>query len=133
MSFKKAKISRSPETEAVLHDFNLSTPRRITIVIGPVGCGKSTLIESILGGNTLKSISATVPLSGVAYCPQTTWILNNTIRHNIIGASEFDQKWYYYTCTVCGLEGDPEVIPGGDIRMASSTEFLLAEGRSNEF
>ncbi|KAJ5709213.1 ABC transporter integral membrane type 1 [Penicillium malachiteum] len=30
----------------------------------------------------------------VAYCPQSPWIMNSSIRANITGWSEFDEKWY---------------------------------------
>ncbi|MCJ1394407.1 hypothetical protein MMC18_007285 [Xylographa bjoerkii] len=129
VSFKNATVSRSSEPAAVLHGLNLSIRRGITMIIGPVGCGKSTLIDTILGSSTLRSGSATVPLSRVAYCPQNPWIVNNTIRHNIIGATEFDWKWYDFTLSACCLEEDIRAMPRNDMRMAGSNGIALSGGQ----
>ncbi|KAL1981835.1 hypothetical protein VTN96DRAFT_2080 [Rasamsonia emersonii] len=129
VSFKKADISWSPETEIVLHDLNMNIRKGITMIIGPVGSGKSALIESILGETALKSGSTTAPLSRVAYCSQSPWIMNTTIRHNITGGSEFDQKWYEFTISACGLEEDLEKIPGGDMCKAGSNGVSLSGGQ----
>jgi ATP-binding cassette subfamily C (CFTR/MRP) protein 1 len=32
--------------------------------------------------------------------------MNDTIRQNITGGSAFDQKWFEFTISACGLEED---------------------------
>lgn len=129
ISFKNATVSRSSNSIPVLRELNLSIYEGITMIIGPVGSGKSTLIETILGELSLICGSMTNPLSRVAYCAQTPWIQNMTIRENITGPSEFDQKWYDFTIWACVLEEDLKLMHGGDMRKAGSTGTLLSGGQ----
>ncbi|KAF5859185.1 hypothetical protein ETB97_003197 [Aspergillus alliaceus] len=128
-SFQDAIILKSPDTEAVFDRLTLNIRRGVTMIIGPVGCGKSTLIESILGASTVKSGSAVASLSRVAYCSQVPWIQNQTIRQNIVGPYDFDEKWYKFTCWACGLEMDLQKIPQGDSHMAGSNGISLSGGQ----
>ncbi|KAL9118536.1 MAG: hypothetical protein Q9187_004917 [Circinaria calcarea] len=129
VSFQNATISRTRETDPVLQSVSLVIRKGITMVIGPVGSGKSTLIESILGETTLRSGSVSPSLARFAYCPQVPWIQNNTIRQNIVGASEIDENWYAFVLSTCGLEEDLGVIPGGDSHMTGSSGVALSGGQ----
>jgi ABC-type bacteriocin/lantibiotic exporter with double-glycine peptidase domain len=113
----------------VLRDLNLTIRKGITMIIGPVGSGKSALIESILGQTSLKKGSTTGPLSRVGYCSQTPWVLNNTIQQNITGGSAFDQKWYDFTILACSLKEDIQNIPGGDMCRSGSKGVSLSGGQ----
>jgi ABC-type multidrug transport system fused ATPase/permease subunit len=61
-------------------------------LVGPVGSGKSTLVQSILGETALISGSASVRGS-VAYVPQQAWILADTVRANIVFGLPFNETW----------------------------------------
>lgn len=71
----------------------------------------------------------TASFSKAAYCPQTPWITNDTIRNNIIGFRQFDQTWYDFTCEVCGLQGDLNALSEGDMHMAGSGGISLSGGQ----
>jgi ATP-binding cassette subfamily C (CFTR/MRP) protein 1 len=129
VSFDQADISWSEEPEIVLRDLNLTITKGIAMIIGPVGSGKSALIESILGQASLKGGLTTGPLSKVGYCSQTPWIMSDTIQQNITGGSAFDQKWYDFTILACGLEEDIQNIPGGDMYRAGSKSVSLSGGQ----
>lgn len=80
--------SISDDTEEDIHDvlalrrINFRCKRGDLIaVVGGVGSGKSTFLKSILG--EVKAISGTLAMKGrLAYCPQTPFIMNDTIRGN---------------------------------------------------
>ncbi|KAJ5405756.1 ABC transporter integral membrane type 1 [Penicillium sp. CMV-2018d] len=129
ISFHNATIAWSSETEPVLHDLSVDIHRGITMIVGPVGCGKSTLIESILHQHMVKNGSRTASFARAAYCPQIPWIKNDTIRNNIIGFLEFDQTWYDFVCEVCGLQGDLDALSEGDMHMAGSGGISLSSGQ----
>ena len=129
VSLGNATILRTRGTDPVLHDVSLAIRKGITMVIGPVGSGKSTLIESILGGTVLQSGSISTSGARFAYCPQVPWIQNNTIRQNIVGASDMDEKWYRFTLSACGLGEDLKTIPGGDMHMVGSSGVSLSGGQ----
>ncbi|CAG8907277.1 unnamed protein product [Penicillium egyptiacum] len=129
ISFKNANIAWSWKKNSVLCNLNVNIYQGITIIVGPVGCGKSTLIESILHQHMVKNGSRTASFSRAAYCPQTPWIRNDTIRNNIIGFLEFDQTWYDITCTVCGLQEDLDALAEGDMHLAGSDGISLSGGQ----
>ena len=130
VSFEKVDISWSPNaSQLVLHNLTLDIRQGFTAVIGPIASGKSTLLESIIGETTLQSGSMSTPLSGVAYCSQTPWISNNTIRQNITGDLGFDKKWYEYSLSCCNLQEDLDKIPEGDQSDAGSNGMSLSGGQ----
>ncbi|KAE8326609.1 P-loop containing nucleoside triphosphate hydrolase protein [Aspergillus sergii] len=128
-SFQAATISKSPDAEAVFDRLTLNIRRGVTMITGPVGCGKTTLLESILGASFVKSGSIVASLSRAAYCSQVPWIQNQTIRQNIVGPNGFDEKWFKYTCWACGLESDLQTISDGDSHMAGSNGISLSGGQ----
>lgn len=130
ISFTGADISWSEEApEAVLHSLNLTIRSGFTAIIGPVASGKSTLLATLLGETILTRGFMTDGLSGVAFCPQTPWIVNDTIRRNIIGDSVFDEKWYDFSIDCCCLRGDLERLPRGDQSNAGSNGASLSGGQ----
>lgn len=129
-TFRNANISWSSETEIVLRNLSLDISKTITMIIGPVGCGKSALLESIIGETYVKDGTTTPPLTHVAYCSQKPWIVNNTIKFNITNALEnIDQKWYNFTIWACALEDDLKTIPGGDNFQTGSNGVSLSGGQ----
>ncbi|KAJ5827545.1 ABC transporter transmembrane domain type 1 [Penicillium robsamsonii] len=129
ISFQDADIAWSSDKDPVLRHLTLNIHHGITMIVGPVGCGKSTLIESILSQHMVKDGSRTASFSRAAYCPQIPWITNNTIRANIIGFLEFDQAWYDFTCEACGLQQDLRALVEGDMHLAGSGGISLSGGQ----
>lgn len=130
LEFQNASFSWSPTGPHVLHGINFAAQKgHLTAVIGPVGSGKSTLLESSLGETTLRNGSMSPFSTSVAYCPQTPWIMNDTIRQNIVGPATYDPKWYDYVIWACALETDFENIAGGDMSKAGSSGITLSGGQ----
>ena len=129
VSFKDADIAWSSDKDPVLRHVNLIIHQGITMVVGPVGCGKSTLVESILSQHMVKDGSRRASFSRAAYCPQVPWIMNDTIRANIIAFHEFDRAWYDFTCEACGLQQDLAALVEGDMHLAGSGGISLSGGQ----
>ena len=83
-------------------------------IVGSVGAGKSSVLSSLLG-EMYKSTGNVTIRGSVAYVPQTPWIMNATLRENILFGSPYDQQFYEATLTACGLRPDMEMLPGGDL------------------
>lgn len=49
-----------------------------------------------------------------AYVSQQAWIVNATLKENILFGNPFDAKRYYQALTVCNLKEDLNMLPGGD-------------------
>ena len=74
-------------------NFDIATAS-LNIVIGPVGCGKPTLLRSLLGESSLSSGLIQITADNIAFCHQNAWIPNCTIRQAVIGISKYDHEWY---------------------------------------
>ena len=101
----------------------------LAIVVGPVGCGKSTFLKGILGETS--GFEGHVHLSSfdVAYCDQTPWIMNGSIRENIIADSEVDEAWYHSVLRACALEVDLRNLEDGDDTIVGSKGIKLSGGQ----
>ncbi|KAJ5727659.1 multidrug resistance-associated protein [Penicillium malachiteum] len=125
-----AFFSWASDSAPVLKDIDLIIERRsISILTGPTGAGKSALLESIMGETTLLEGRMLINATRVAYCSQTPWIINDTIRNNITGGAEVDEKWYTFTLQACGLKGDLQQIPDGDMFKCGSNGVALSGGQ----
>lgn len=130
VSFEKADISWSwGAPELALRDLTLTIRPGLTAIIGPIASGKSTLLQSMIRETTLKSGCVTTIQSGVAFCTQIPWIMDDTIRRNITGDSTFDQKWYDFSVSCCGLDEDLERMPRNDQTIAGSNGASLSGGQ----
>jgi ABC-type multidrug transport system fused ATPase/permease subunit len=103
---------------------------QFTMVVGPVGCGKSTLLKAILGEVPCTRGSVFTATDRVAYCDQTAWHMNDTIRNSITASAEFDERWYTTVLHSCALEQDLFQLPRGDQTKIGSQGVALSTGQS---
>ena len=129
-SFEGARISWSmSEEKDVLHDIHLGISPGFTAIIGPTAAGKSTLLASIVGETIVRKGSVSQGASKIAFCSQTPWIIDDTVRRNIIGDQDFDEKWYNFAVTSCCLQKDLMRLPLGDQFCCGSKGVSLSGGQ----
>jgi ABC-type multidrug transport system fused ATPase/permease subunit len=103
-------------------------PGELCAVVGKVGSGKSTLCSAILN-ETLMS-NGKIRLKGkVAYASQTPWILNATLRDNILFGSPMDEERYSRVLSVCQLKHDLEMLTDGDLTEIGEKGINLSGGQ----
>ncbi|KAK3604646.1 hypothetical protein CHS0354_007189 [Potamilus streckersoni] len=97
-------------------------------VCGSVGCGKTSLISALLGRMIHKS--GKVAMKGsVAYVPQQAWILNDTIRENILFGEEYEEDRYNAVVEACALKEDFETFICGDMIEIGERGINLSGGQ----
>ncbi|XP_004434776.1 PREDICTED: canalicular multispecific organic anion transporter 2 [Ceratotherium simum simum] len=98
----------------ILHSLNIQVPKgALVAVVGPVGCGKSSLVSALLG--EMEKLEGKVHVKGsVAYVPQQAWIQNCTLQENVLFGQALDPKRYQRALEACALLADLEVLPGRD-------------------
>ncbi|KAI8850822.1 P-loop containing nucleoside triphosphate hydrolase protein [Chytridium lagenaria] len=80
-------------------DFEIEKTTLVAIV-GPVGAGKSSFLQAILG--EMPKTSGTVDIYGkIAYSPQQGWLLNTSLKDNILFGSPFDEARYKQVLAAC--------------------------------
>ncbi|CAD6992114.1 unnamed protein product [Ceratitis capitata] len=115
--------------EYTLNDINLNVkPRTLVAVIGPVGSGKSSLIQAILGELPTESGSITV-YGSHSYASQEPWLFTGTIRQNILFGLPMDKRRYKTVVQKCALERDFELLPNGDKTIAGERGASLSGGQ----
>jgi ATP-binding cassette, subfamily C (CFTR/MRP), member 1 len=126
-----ASFGWSKSAPAVVKDVTMAIPRdcKLTIVVGPVGCGKSTLLKGLLGETPEMQGLVQVSSRTVAYCDQTPWIINGTIRDNIIGDSKMDSSRYQRIIQACALDVDLQLMPEGDLALTGDKGLSLSGGQ----
>lgn len=103
----------------------------LTLLLGPVGCGKSTLLKCLLG--EIPSFEGSICISdgGVAFCNQTPWLPNATVREVIVGSCIFDREWYDTVLRACALEEDLRLWAQGDNSPVGSKGISLSGGQKH--
>ncbi|KAF4994703.1 hypothetical protein FGRMN_5618 [Fusarium graminum] len=103
----------------------------LTIVVGSVGSGKSTLSKALLGEIPYKqgNISLNNRCPHIGFCDQTAFLYNGTIRDNIIGFSPFDPQRYNQVVNATVLGYDFAALPQGDQTSIGSDGITLSGGQ----
>ena len=91
---KKASATADEQEPFQLENLNFQAGRNELIaVIGTVGSGKTSLLAA-LAGEMRKTGGDVVFGASRAFCPQSAWIQEATLRENIIFGKDFDPKLY---------------------------------------
>ena len=79
------------------------------MIVGAVGTGKSSLLSALVG--EMRHLDGAAVVSGsIAYCPQSGWIQNATLRENITFGRPFDEAKYRRVVHDCALDHDLSVL-----------------------
>lgn len=120
--------SRKPYKTALVEINYTALSGKLNCVLGKVGSGKSALIQALLGG--LHRTKGTAYLCGsVAYVPQTAWIMNGTIKENILFGCKYDPEFYEKTLKACALLPDLEILSDGDSTQVGEKGISLSGGQ----
>uniref|UniRef100_A0A087YIS6 ATP-binding cassette, sub-family C (CFTR/MRP), member 9 n=1 Tax=Poecilia formosa TaxID=48698 RepID=A0A087YIS6_POEFO len=104
--------------QLTLSDISIRIPTgQLTMIVGQVGCGKSSLLLAMLG--EMQAIDGRVFWSNknrnsVAYAAQKSWLLNATVEDNITFGSPFNKQRYKAVIDACSLQPDIDLLPFGD-------------------
>ncbi|KAA6384714.1 MAG: ABC transporter: Multidrug resistance-associated protein, ATP binding protein, partial [Streblomastix strix] len=115
--------------QPTLKDISFKLPKgSLTMVIGAVGSGKSSIGAAIIGD--IEKQSGTVCIDGtIAYCAQTAWINNNTVRGNITFGNKYIEDKYNEVVHVCALEPDFQTLAAGDMTAIGEKGVNLSGGQ----
>ncbi|KAH7024666.1 P-loop containing nucleoside triphosphate hydrolase protein [Microdochium trichocladiopsis] len=130
-TFEKCQVAWSTDAQPVLHDLTLSFSTGFTAITGPVGSGKTTLLASMIGETSILAGSSSPRLSRIAFCSQTPWILNDSIRNNIICTSgrEVDEEWLNTCLHLTKLQKDIRGLEKGMETAVRPNGLFLSGGQ----
>ncbi|EKM58258.1 uncharacterized protein PHACADRAFT_171522 [Phanerochaete carnosa HHB-10118-sp] len=107
----------------------LLVPRgSLVAIVGAVGSGKSSLLQGLIG--EMRKVNGRVSFGGpVAYCAQTAWIQNATLRENVLFGLPFDEDKYWKAVEDASLLPDLQVLADGDLTEIGEKGINLSGGQ----
>lgn len=118
-----------------LRDISLTARNgELVSIVGRVGAGKSSLLSALVGQldklDDGHSAASKVTIAGsVAYCAQSPWIMNASVKENVTFGHRFDQGYYDLTIEACQLAQDLEILPDGDETQVGEKGISLSGGQ----
>ena len=92
----------------------LAESGQLTVIVGPVGSGKSSIFNAILG--EMPTSQGKIHSDGqLSYASQETWIFSGTLRQNILFQEPYDAIRYAKVLRVCDLNKDLQNFEDGDL------------------
>lgn len=109
-------------------------PGCINLIAGPTGSGKTSLLMALLGEMHLTRASPGAWLNlprggGVSFAEQQGWVLNDTIKNNILFNAPMDAERYRKVVYQCCLERDLELFEAGDETEVGEKGLTLSGGQ----
>ncbi|KAF9533202.1 hypothetical protein CPB83DRAFT_846042 [Crepidotus variabilis] len=107
---------------------------KINLIIGPTGCGKTSMLMALLGEMHFMPANPdswfNLPRKdGVAYASQESWVQNATIRDNILFGSPYNEERYKKVIDQCALQRDLELFEAGDATEVGERGLTLSGGQ----
>ena len=113
----------------VLQNINVRANKgELTCIVGRVGAGKSSLLQSLLGD--LWKINGEIVVHGrIAYVAQQPWVMNASVKENIVFGHRWDPHFYNQTINACALADDFRQLPDGDQTEVGERGISLSGGQ----
>ncbi|KAL4462573.1 hypothetical protein ABPG74_000403 [Tetrahymena malaccensis] len=120
---KRERFSLSQQSQSNLFEIknlNLTVKKGEYVVFyGDLGSGKTSILQGILGEMEVKGgqiqYEKMVQINGqISLCTQEPWIIQDTVKENIIFGQNFDENRYKQVLKVCSLEEDISYFIDGD-------------------
>lgn len=101
-------------TKTSISEFSLHiSPGEFIGIIGEVGSGKSSFLLSLMGELTM--LSGSIMKNGsIAYVPQESYLINETLKNNVIFGNRIEERRYKDIIKVCELDTDIHLLPSKD-------------------
>ncbi|KAJ2599228.1 hypothetical protein H4R99_003797 [Coemansia sp. RSA 1722] len=122
----------------------------LSLIAGPTGAGKSSLLAALVGEMSLASGRIQLPTTrsadrfstvldgsddsslkaaGIAYVAQEAWLRSATIRENILFGEPYNQARYEEALRVCALKPDLRILIAGDMTEIGERGVTLSGGQ----
>ncbi|KAL1496964.1 hypothetical protein ABEB36_008007 [Hypothenemus hampei] len=128
VKIQKVTASWIPNTP-VLQDIHLIIPKgKLCAIIGPVGAGKSSILQLLLG--ELSPTVGTIHIGdSISYASQEPWLFAASVRKNILFGKPYISTLYKKIAEVCALKEDFKQFAYGDRTLVGERGVSLSGGQ----
>lgn len=118
---------------------------KLNVITGPTGSGKTSMLMALLGEMTIMRGRVYLPggrsredvhpdpetglAETCAYVAQQAWLVNASIKENILFSAPFDEQRYRDVIVACALERDLEILDNGDETLVGEKGITLSGGQ----
>jgi ABC-type multidrug transport system fused ATPase/permease subunit len=115
----------------LLKNINLKVLKgEFVAILGPTGSGKTCLVNAILNNYSLISSDSEPIINGViSYTPQINWVMNDTIKNNVLFYQEYDEEKYNNIIKVSQLSFDLQNFEDGDLTVINTNGNNISGGQ----
>jgi ATP-binding cassette, subfamily C (CFTR/MRP), member 4 len=123
------KFDENETSKLTLNNISLEVKRGILVgVLGHVGSGKSSLLQTIL--RELPTEAGTLAVKGkLSFATQEPWVFSGSIRQNILFGQEMDKSRYDDVVNSCALRKDFEMFEHSDQTLIGERGSSLSGGQ----
>jgi ABC-type multidrug transport system fused ATPase/permease subunit len=115
-------------TVPTLHNITLQFSPGLHAILGKVGSGKSALLFAMQ--SEMHFVEGSVRTKGtMAYVAQTAFLLNASLRDNILFGEEYIEDKYLEVLVKCRLAEDLDILPAGDLTEIGEKGVNLSGGQ----
>lgn len=128
-TFLWSKKKGEESYKVALSNINLEVKKgELDCIVGRVGSGKSSILQCLLGD--LYKLDGETRVNGkVAYVSQVPWIINGTVRENILFGHKYDPEFYDLVLKACALTVDLKILPKSDKTEVGEKGISLSGGQ----
>ena len=101
------------------------------VIIGETGSGKSCLIKSLIDRLIILHKKEFNIDGIISYASQTPFIVNSTVKDNILFYSKYNEERYRQVIKYCELERDIKILPAGDQTEIGTNGANLSGGQKS--
>ncbi|CAG8497665.1 15547_t:CDS:10 [Acaulospora colombiana] len=131
--FNDADFKYEGSSDQALKFLNLKVKEgEVIAIVGDVGAGKSSILSAIIG-HIRKENGVRKIRGSISYVPHDAWLLNTTLKDNILFGNAFDAKRYKEVLHVCALNRDLELLSYGDLTEIGDRGVNLSLGQRQRF
>lgn len=130
ISLKDATFGYTSGGDYVLDSISCTIPYgSLTMIIGPIGSGKSSFLKAMLNELDLQSGEMEIKPNRIGYCDSSPWTPSGIVRTCIEGMSQADDTWFDQVIYACALNEDISAMAEGLETTIGSQGMTLSEGQ----
>ncbi|KAJ1746171.1 hypothetical protein LPJ69_006571, partial [Coemansia sp. RSA 1752] len=147
LGFNNAMFLWNVDSQFRLGNLDVRFPSgKLSLIGGPTGSGKSSLLSALIGNMELIQGKVLVPthletddmlninndcavLSDIAFVSQEPWLRNATIRENILFGEPFEKQRYERVLRMCALGPDLALLSARDLSEIGERGITLSGGQ----